>query len=335
MKPETIKDSTFKHLLRAVFASIKNSRRRAILNDLCTFDGLTIKRITRNLRKRGYQHSRSTVLEYYVKPLQKGKLIEKKGEKFKITYLGEKIKREVKPIETYLNLLNQGKCYEEFFLISLALGLNTYEQLTEIVPFHTISRIEKRIDPFLQKAPPRTYYYVTDEGKNGNLLSDIPSTGREIFHLIQNNGGIRVPDLFALAQSRPRTCYKHLKRLRERGLIRRQKQPVTFNLTSAGKKVAEALYRIAEHCYFEMQKFDSKSLIIDYLSNRDQPVAPRNLIKVLDNYFMEHYGRLPELYEFEQLIAEMKLENLLVGNRQSGYTLIQTAQLEKNIFQMS
>ncbi len=325
MRPETIKDSTFKHLLRAVFTSIKNSRRRAILDELNTLEGLSLKQIARKLRKRGYQHSRSTILEYYIKPLLNGKLIEQKGEKFKITSLGEKIIREVKPIEKYLKVLNQGKCYEEFFLVSLTLGLNNYDQLTEIVPLHTISRIEKRIEPFLQKSAPRTYYYVTDEGKNGNFPSDLPASGREIFHLIQNNGGIRVADLFALASMRPRTCYKHLKRLRERGLIGRQKQPVTFGLTFVGKKVAEALYRIVEHSYFEIQKFDPKSLIIGYLSKSDQPVAPRKLIQALDNYFQEHYGRLPELCEFEQLIAEMKLEKLLEGNRQSGYTLAQAA----------
>ena len=325
MKPEIIKDSTFKHLLRAVFTSFKNSRRRAILDDLSTYEGLSLKQIARNLRKRGYQHSRSTILEFYVEPLLKGKLIERKGKKFKITYLGEKIIREVKPIEEHLKLLNQGKCYEEFFLVSLVLGLNTYDQLTEIVPLHTISRIEKRIEPFLQKTAPRTYYYVTDKGKNGNFPSDLSASGHEIFHLIKNNGGIRVAELFALAPLRPRTCYKHLKRLKERGLIGRQKQPVTFDLTSVGQKVAEALYRIVEHSYFEIQKLDPKSLIVDYLSKSDQPVAPRNLIQTLDNYFQEHYGRLPELCEFEQLIAEMKLEKLLEGNRQSGYTLAQAA----------
>ncbi|MFQ5821151.1 MAG: hypothetical protein ACE5I5_14255 [Candidatus Heimdallarchaeota archaeon] len=325
MKPEIIKDNTFKHLLRAVFTSFKNSRRRAILDELSTFEGLSLKQIARNLRKRGYQHSRSTILEYYVKPLLKGKLIERKGEKFKITCLGEKIIREVKPIEKHLYLLNQGKCYEEFFLVSLTLGLNNYDQLTEIVPLHTISRIEKRIEPLLQKTAPRTYYYVTDEGKNGNFPSDLPASGREIFHLIQNNGGIRVADLFTLASLRPRTCYKHLKRLRERGLIGRQKQLVTFGLTSIGEKVAEVLYRIVEHSYFEIQKLDPKSLIVDYLSKSNQPVAPRNLIQALDNYFQENFGRLPELCEFEQLIAEMKLENLLEGNRQSGYTLAQAA----------
>ncbi len=325
MKPEIIKDSAFKHLLKAVFTSIKNSRRRAILDELNTFQGLSLQQIARNLRKRGYQHSRSTILEYYVNPLLKGKLIERKSEKFKIICLGEKIIREIKPIEKHLKLLNQGKCYEEFFLVSLTLGLNSYDQLTEIVPLHTISRIEKRIEPFLQKSAPRTYYYVTDKGKNGNFPSDLPASGREIFHLIQNNGGIWVADLFANASLRPRTCYKHLKRLRERELIGRQKQPVTFSLTAVGKKVAEALYRIVEHSYFEIQKLDPKSLIVDYLSKSDQPVAPRNLIQALDNYFQEHYGRLPELCEFEQLIAEMKLENLLEGNRQSGYTLAQAA----------
>ena len=83
---------------RLAFAAIKNPRRRAILDDLCNYEGLTLKQITKSLKKRGYYHSQSTILEYYVDPLLRGRLIERtrtSSGMFCISSLGEKVQREL------------------------------------------------------------------------------------------------------------------------------------------------------------------------------------------------------------------------------------------------
>jgi len=275
MRAEILTDVTFKKLIRTVVGAIKNPRRRAILDALCNYEGLTLEQLARNLKKRGYYHSRSTILEYYVKPLIRGRLIEQTGQRlFRISCLGEKIQRESKQIEEYTDLVNQGKCYEAFFLIALSIaeGQLSYGQLTEIVPMHTISRIEKRIEPLIKKYAAKTHYFVTEdgEGTDGNCPDDIPASGREIFKLIKGNGGIPAAELFELTPLFPRTCYKHLKRLKERGLIRSQKQAVSFGLTPAGRKVADTLQRIVAHIFFEMNKHVPKSLIVDYLGTQEQ-----------------------------------------------------------------
>ena len=338
MKVKTLKDITFKRLMRDVFTAIKNSRRRAILDDLCNYEGLTLEQLARKLRKRGYYHSRSTILEYYVTPLIRGRLIKQiRQNLFRISGLGEKVQRELKPIEEYSELLNPGNCYEEFFLVALSMasGQLSYGQLTEIVPMHTISRIEQRIAPLIKKDSARTYYFVTEAGveTNGNLPNDIPASAREIFHLIKGNGGLSASELFELSPLRPRTCYKHLKRLKEHGLIRSQKQTVSFDLTPTGRKLAEALHRIGEHLFFELKKQVPKALIIDYLGKQVRQVAANELVEqVLDHYFQEQFGRVTNLAEFEQLIRELKLANLIEGNRHQGYKLPQDLKLEMHDF---
>jgi len=334
MQFEILKDNRLKKEMRTIFAGIRNPRRCAILDDLCTYEGLTLEQIARNLRKRKYYHSRSTIQEYYLKPLIKGGLIEpSKQGLYRITCLGEKIQRELRQIEEYTDLLNQGKCYEEFFLTALAMSDTqmSYGQLAEIVPMHTIARIEKRIEPLIKKHAARTYYYLTEEGKNGNAFDGIPSTGIDIFHLIKEKGtklGIPATELFEQTTLRPRTTYKHLKRLKEHRLIGSRKQSVTFSLTPSGKKVADALKRISTHIFFEKEKTTPKTLIIDYLNTQTHHVAAHELVGVLDNYFQVNYGRVTELCEVEQLINELKVEGRLEGNRGQGYKLIDDLEQE-------
>ncbi len=311
---------------RLAFAAIKNPRRRAILDDLCNYEGLTLKQITTSLKKRGYYHSQSTILEYYVDPLLRGRLIERTSSgMFCISSLGEKVQRELNRLEEFTDLFNSGKSYEEFFLIGLAIGQQRYSQLTKIVPIHTIARIEKRINPLIEKHASSTYYFLTDNGKNGNTPESTSNSSQDIFHLIKNGGavgqGISATDLFEKTTLRPRTTYKHLKRLKEQGLIKSRKHTKSFGLTPAGKKVADTLYRITAHVFFEMEKKNVSSLIIEYLETQTQPVSQHELMELLDRHLNDRLGRVAELSELELLINELKLQHIIEGNRHSGYTL--------------
>jgi hypothetical protein len=97
---------------------LKNERRLGILDALME-SSRSLKELQEYLKKRGYRHSRSTLVNAYVKPLLDTGLIKKEGTRYRFTFYGKNFHGILKGVFLRDLLPIHSCCYEEVVLREL------------------------------------------------------------------------------------------------------------------------------------------------------------------------------------------------------------------------
>jgi len=235
------KDDHLSHL----FNAIKSQRRLKILDGLSQRPS-SIKELQEHLKNHGYYHSRQTINEY-IKPLVKAGLAKEESNKYILTLYGRKIHDVIKRFNLNNLLPARSSCYEEVILEELANGSKTRDQLVKSVPFKSLPRATRRLQRrkliIKNKLSDYVFYF-----KNKNRTNDrLSPTEKRVFNAIPDVG-ISARQLSKEVGINLRRTYQYLRRLREKKLVFAQKMPITYELTTDGRKLAnflEAMTQVA------------------------------------------------------------------------------------------
>jgi len=191
------------------------------------------------LEEMGYSHSAKLLRDKYVKPLADAGLIEEESGLLRVTANGESIyniftKSEV----TKLSLNSKG--YEEKILKTLLSEPKPYDDLAKIVPTNSLYRSLNRLQRqgLVAKAnlSGHMFYYRTKRRPTRKLSQ--PELA--IFTALPKEG-MSVRDLSEKAGMNAGSVYKYLKRLRYKRHVRKDEKAALYELTDAGKCLAQSL----------------------------------------------------------------------------------------------
>jgi predicted transcriptional regulator len=222
---------------------LKNERRQEIL-DALTERPRGLRELQECLRKMGYQHSRSTIINAYVKPLLETGLIKKEGTRYRLTFYGKNFHGILKKAFLKDLLPIHSCCYEEVVLRELRAKPKTFNELAALVPPKSLSRVLTRLRTkgLLTKNTRSEYiFYHKIKGQPEIMLSP---TEKRIFRAIPKNG-ISARSLSKEAGINLRRTYKYLRRLRDKKLVFALKTPRTYELTQRGTEIARLLDDVA------------------------------------------------------------------------------------------
>jgi len=217
---------------------LKNKRRWKTLDALCEHSH-SLKELQRDLRESGFNHSRQTIVEAYLKPMIKVGLVREDGVKFKVTFYGRKIHDTLTGRNSLSLLPVHSCCYEEVVLKELTKP-KTFNELAARVPQKSLSRILMRLRArgLLVKSPRRDYvFYHRVKDRPRIRLSP---TEERVFDAIPQ-AGIPVRQLSRLVGINLRRTFKYLRRLREKKLVFALKVPRTYELTVQGREIVNLL----------------------------------------------------------------------------------------------
>ncbi|MFX0069435.1 MAG: BlaI/MecI/CopY family transcriptional regulator [Promethearchaeota archaeon] len=315
----------FKSMIRGVFASIKSNRRRLILDELNRTSSAPLPLIQERLNQNRFSHSRSTIFNWYLKPLQESGLVRQTDGVFEITQLGRKINREIRNKWWFDRLPRYGSCYEEFLMLALMNGEKSREELSHLIPESVLSRVIARVRTFVRRKSVRVY----SKTKRAHPPEDASPKEREVFDIIWRAGDLRISDLLKLVSAHQRTVYKALRRLKEKGFISNKKLLSTLELNEEGKKLADALWKIAVQVLLHGGKIrpvinieELTKKVVQFLGSQMDPVSEFDLVeRCLDPFFKKHYGRSITPEEFINLKNRLKMLNIITGTPYHGYVL--------------
>jgi len=226
------------HVLRLLNA-VKNPRRIKVLDALCE-QSRSLKDLQAYLKREGFYHSRSTITVAYVKPLIRAGLVQEIGARYKITFYGRKVHDMLHRFSREAPFPIHSCCYEEIVIRELMNRPRTFEELAELVPRKSLSRILMRLrDRSLlsERLLSEYVFYHKIKGKPKVALSP---TENRIFNIIPLEG-ISARQLSMNTKITLRRTYKYLRRLREKKLVFALKKPRTYELTVYGKETAALL----------------------------------------------------------------------------------------------
>jgi len=221
-----------------LFNAIKSERRLRILDGLSEQPRST-KELQEHLKNCGYYHSRQTINEY-IKPLVKAGLVREEGKRYILTLYGRKIHDVVKRFNLNNLLPTRSSCYEEVILEELANGPKTRDELLNSVPFKSLPRAIRRLQRgnlIIKNKSSEYVFYFQNKNRKNNRLSP---TEKRVFTTIPE-AGVSVRKLSKEVGITLRRTYRYLRRLREKKLIFAQKVPITYELTTNGRKLANFL----------------------------------------------------------------------------------------------
>ncbi len=325
MDLQTMLKPPFKSMIREVFASIKNNRRRLILDELNRTPSAPLLYIQGRLNQSKFVHSQSTIYNWYLKPLQESGLIREKNGGFEITQLGRRVNREIRNKWWFGRLPRYGSGYEEFLLLALMNGERSRKELSQIVPESVLSRVIARVGAFVRRKSVRVY----TKTKRTHPPEDSSPKEREVFNVIWEAGEIRISDLSKLVSAHQRTIYKCLRKLKEKGFVGNKRSLSALMLNEEGKKLTDVLWKIALHVILETGKIrptvrieELTQAVVQFLEAQVNPVDEFSLVEnCLDPFFKKHYGRSITPEEFIKLKNRLKTLNIITGTPYHGYIL--------------
>jgi predicted transcriptional regulator len=222
---------------------LKNERRLKILNALMERPR-GLKELQEYLKKTGHQHSRSTIVNAYVKPLLDTGLIKRERARYRLTFYGKSFHGILKGFFLRELLPVHSCCYEEVVLRELKAKPKTFNELEALVPPKSLSRVLTRLRKrrLITKNPSSEYvFYHKIKGQPKIKLSP---TEKRIFKAIPK-AGISARDLSKEVGINLRRTYKYLRRLRNNKLVFALKMPRTYELTQSGTSIAQLLEEVA------------------------------------------------------------------------------------------
>lgn len=218
---------------------LKNERRLKILDALMERPR-SLKELQKYLKKMGYQHSRSTIINAYVKPLLDIGIVRKERTGYLLTFYGRNFYGILKGFFLRDLLPIHSCCYEEAVLRELKAKPRTFNELTALVSPKSLSRVLMRLRKrgLITKNPRSEYvFYHKIKGQPKVKLSP---TEKRIFEAIPKTG-ISARSLSREVGINLRRTYKYLRRLRDKKLVFALKMPRTYELTQSGTEVARLL----------------------------------------------------------------------------------------------
>ena len=218
---------------------LKNERRLRILDALMERPR-SLKELQEYLKKIGYKHSRSTIINAYVKPLLDIGIVRKERTGYLLTFYGRNFHGILKVFFLRDLLPIHSCCYEEVVLRELKAKPRTFNELATMLPPKSLSRILTRLRKrgLITKNPRSEYvFYHKIKGQPKVKLSP---TEKRIFKAIPKTG-ISARILSKEVGINLRRTYKYLRRLRDKKLVFALKMPRTYQLTQSGTEVARLL----------------------------------------------------------------------------------------------
>jgi len=222
---------------------LKNERRVKILDALVERP-CSLKELQECLRKMGHQHSRSTIISAYVKPLLDTGLIKKERARYRLTFYGKSFHGILKGFFLRDLLPIHSCCYEEVVLRELKAKPKTFNELAILVSPKSLSRVLTRLRKrgLITRNPRSDYvFYHKIKGRPEIRLSP---TEKRIFEVVTKTG-ISARSLSKEVGINLRRTYKYLRRLRDKKLVFALKMPRTYELTQSGTEIAQLLNEVA------------------------------------------------------------------------------------------
>jgi DNA-binding HxlR family transcriptional regulator len=227
-----------------LFNVLKNERRPKIMESLMERPS-TLKELQEYLRKKGFQHSRSTIIKAYIKPLLDAGLVKREGTKYRLTFYGRNFHGILEGVFLRNLLPIHSCCYEEAVLRELKAKPSTFDELAAFVPPKSLSRVLTRLRKRgLIIKNPRSEYVFYHKIK-GQLKIKLSPTEKRIFKSIPKTG-ISARSLSKEVGINLRRTYKYLRRLRTKKLVLALKMPRTHKLTQGGTEIAWLLEEVAK-----------------------------------------------------------------------------------------
>ena len=218
---------------------LKNERRLKILDALMKRPR-SLRELQDYLRKFGYQHSRSTIINAYVKPLLATGLVRGERTRYRLTFYGKSFHGILKGVFLRDMLPIHSCCYEEAVLRKLKAKPETFNELAALVPPKSLSRVLTRLRKkgLITKNPRSDYvFYHKIKGRPEVKLSP---TEKRVFKAIPK-AGISARSLSKEVGINLRRTYKYLRRLRNKKLVFALRMPRTYELTQSGTETAQLL----------------------------------------------------------------------------------------------
>ncbi|MHA1238007.1 MAG: helix-turn-helix domain-containing protein [Candidatus Odinarchaeia archaeon] len=311
-------------VIKKTFNALKNPIRVQVLENLSDNQPRTLWEIRKLLRTKKYYHSQSVLETYYLIPLLESKLIEKEDIYYRITPLGVKILKEISANrKSFTQMLkHQGKCYEEFTVLYLLSGPKTFDELAKIIPANVIPRTVKRLKHILTKI--NTKSIKLRENTSSHKMSNAEF---QVYALIKEKKEVSIKELLEKVDVHPRTVYKCINKLENKGYIDKVREKFAYTLNENGVKSGEFLKKLIRYIWEHRgEEIRMKTVILSYLYNSNAPVSESELVdKILDPYFKNKYGKPVDVIEVQKIKAELRKEGLIVGNPYTGYALSRTA----------
>ena len=222
---------------------LKNERRLRILDALMERPR-SLKELQEYLKKMGYQHSRSTIINAYVKPLLDIGIVRKERTGYRLTFYGKNFHGILKGFFLRDLLPIHSCCYEEAVLRELKAKPRTFNELTALVSPKSLSRVLTRLRKSGLITKTLRSNYVFYHKLKGQPKVKLSPTEKRIFKAIPK-AGISARSLSREVGINLRRTYKYLRRLRDKKMVFALIMPRTYQLTQSGTEVAQLLEEVA------------------------------------------------------------------------------------------
>ncbi len=230
------------HLLN----TLKNARRLQLLDILSRGKYSTIK-LQQELKKWGYYHSKQTLGQEYISPLEEAGLVEENHRKYQATEFGRRLNDLMTGFRNLGELLpSHSECHEEKVVKTLNEKPRTFEDLSNIIPVEGLSRTLKRLHTanLITRSNANNYifYFRTKRNPAKETLSP---TEKRVHQSIPEEG-TTAEDLAHRTNISLRRSYKYLRKLRGKKLAFKRRCLKTYTLTNEGVRVARLLEEIQQ-----------------------------------------------------------------------------------------
>jgi predicted transcriptional regulator len=224
--------------------TLKNKRRLQLLEIISEEPHSTLQ-LQQKLRKLGFNHSKQTILQEYLDPLNIVGLTDENQNLYHSTIFGRRISDLTKNFPDLEGFLSpHSECYEETALDKLMKGPKTLEELRKIIPQKSLARVLSR----LQKAAlaqtnaekDHIFFFTT---KRRPDKSDFSPTEKKIYEGIPKEG-ISARPLAKEAGISLRRTYKYLRTLKGKKLVFTRERQTTYSTTAKGVKVGKMLEEV-------------------------------------------------------------------------------------------
>ncbi len=217
---------------------LKNSTRIAVLQTIVKGDH-NVEKLQAELKKTGYNHSRDTLLDEYLRPLLNVGLATEAHDHFKATTFGGRLFDLLENLPEFADLLPaHSECHEEGILKVLLTGPKTFEEVKECVPEKVVSRVLKRLrNCGLIETPEDRDYIFFFRSKRDRKKEQLTDTESKVYLNIPEEG-VSAKRLTAKTGLSLRRTYKYLRGLKGKKLVFARKTPKTYGLSEKGERVA-------------------------------------------------------------------------------------------------
>ncbi|MHA1410663.1 MAG: MarR family transcriptional regulator, partial [Candidatus Odinarchaeia archaeon] len=208
------------------------------------------------------------------------------------------------------------KNYEEIIILELGTTKgSTIKELVNLVPYNSLIVLLHRLKPYLNIKHIHSHRKILKE-YNEKTLSE---NELKIAKIIAANKNISTNQIISAINIHPRTVYKILKKLENKGIITREKPHKIYSLNNKGEKILSYLTELIKVLKEELtDEINIALVILDCLAQRKYPVTDR---EIFEECFNKPAVDNMDIEEFNKIKNDLKVFGFIVGNVYMGYTL--------------